>query len=66
MEGDDMSIEDLLDRIEELFELNDILYIIGKDRRWLLQNKLLPYILEHREDFGDRLEENKWPSQEDL
>ena len=61
-----MSIEDLLDRIEELFELDDILYIIGKDRRWLLEHKLLPYILEHREDFGDRMEEYSWQSQEDL
>lgn len=61
-----MSLEDLLDRIEELFELDDILYIIGKDRRWLLEKKLLPYILKHREDFGDRMEENKWPAQEDL
>jgi hypothetical protein len=61
-----MSLEDLLDRIEELFELDDILYIIGKDRRWLLEKKLLPYILKHREDFGDRMEEFKWQSHEDL
>jgi hypothetical protein len=60
-----MSIDDLLDRIEELFELDDILYIIGKDRRWLL-NKLLPYILEHREDFGDREGGMEWPLSEDL
>ena len=60
-----MSIDDLLDRIEELFELDDILYIIGKDRRWLLEQKLLPYILEHREDFGDREGGKEWPSQDD-
>ena len=47
-------------------DLDDILYIIGKDRRWLLEKKLLPYILKHREDFGDRLEENTWPLQDDL
>lgn len=60
-----MSIEDLLDRIEELFELDDILYIIGKDRRWLLEQKLLPFILEHREDFGDREGGMEWVSQDD-
>lgn len=60
-----MSIEELLDRIEELYELDDILYIIGKDRRWLLEQKLLPFILEHREDFGDREGGMEWQPQED-
>lgn len=60
-----MSVEELLDRIEELYELDDILYIIGKDRRWLLEQKLLQFILEHREDFGDREGGMEWVSQED-
>jgi hypothetical protein len=45
-----MSTEELLDRIEDLFEIEDVLYIIGKDKRWLLK-RLLPLILKHAEDF---------------
>lgn len=47
-----MSVEELLDRIEDLYDIEDVLYIIGKDKRWLLR-KLLPHLIEHREDFGD-------------
>lgn len=46
-----LEVKDLLDRIEDVFEIEDVLYIIGKDKRWLLK-KLLPYIMKHIEDFG--------------
>lgn len=45
-----LEVVDLLDRIEDVFEIEDVLYIIGKDKRWLLK-KLLPYILKHQEGF---------------
>lgn len=45
-----LEVVDLLDRIEDVYEIEDVLYIIGKDKRWLLK-KLLPYILRHEEDF---------------
>ena len=45
-----LEVKDLLDRIEDVFDIEDVLYIIGKDKRWLLE-KLLPYILKHQEDF---------------
>ena len=45
-----LEVKDLLDRIEDVFEIEDVLYIISKDKRWLLK-KLLPYILKHQEDF---------------
>lgn len=50
MEGFNMPIEDLLDRIEDIYDIEDVLYIIGKDKRWLLK-KLLPYIFKHQGDF---------------
>lgn len=56
MEGFRMSVEELLDRIEDLYDIEDVLYIIGKDKRWLLK-KLLPHLLKHREDFGDYSDE---------
>ena len=46
-----LEVKDLLDRIEDVFEIEDVLYIIGKDKRWLLK-KLLPHIMKHAEDFG--------------
>jgi hypothetical protein len=45
-----MPIEDLLDRIEDIYDIEDVLYIIGKDKRWLLK-KLLLYIIKHQGDF---------------
>jgi hypothetical protein len=45
-----LEVRDLLDRVEDVFEIEDVLYIIGKDKRWLLK-KLLPYILKHAEEF---------------
>ena len=45
-----LEVNDLLDRIEDIYDIEDVLYIIGKDKRWLLK-KLLPYIIKHQEDF---------------
>lgn len=45
-----MEIRDLVDRIEDIYDIEDVLYIIGKDKRWLII-KLLPLILKHKEDF---------------
>lgn len=57
MEGYRMSaqivdVDDLLDRIEDLYTADDVLYIIGKDLRWFLRQHLA-LILKHRRDFGD-------------
>lgn len=45
-----MSKKELLERIEDLYDYDDILYIIGKDKMWLLQ-QIQEEILEHRKDF---------------
>lgn len=45
-----LEVNDLLDRIEDIYDIEDVLYIIGKDKRWLLK-KLLPLIVKHAEDF---------------
>lgn len=45
-----MSKKELLERIEDLYDYDDILYIIGKNKMWLLQ-QIQEEILEHRKDF---------------
>ena len=50
MEGFDMLTRELLERINDLYDIDDILYIIGRDRLWLLR-QIKEDILEHREDF---------------
>lgn len=50
MEGHHMLTRELLERIEELYDIDDILYIIGRDRRWLL-NRIKEELLEHKDDF---------------
>lgn len=50
MEGYAMFTRELLERIEELYDIDDILYIIGRSRLWLL-HQIKEEILEHREDF---------------
>lgn len=50
MEGYTMLTRELLERIEELYDIDDILYIIGRSRLWLLY-QIKEEILEHREDF---------------
>lgn len=45
-----MLTRELLEYIAEIYDLDDILYILGRDRLWLLE-KIKEDILEHREDF---------------
>lgn len=45
-----MLVRELLERINDLYDIDDILYIIGRDRLWLL-NRIKEDILIHREDF---------------
>lgn len=45
-----MLTRELLERINDLYDIDDILYIIGRDRLWLLR-QIKEDILEHREDF---------------
>lgn len=39
-----------IERLAETYEIDDILYILGKDRFWLL-NKIRHELIEHRKDF---------------
>ena len=50
-----MLTKDLLNYIEDTYDYDDILYIIGKDKAWLLR-KIKEEILAHKEDFfeGDK------------
>ena len=50
-----MLTKDLLNYIEDTYDYVDILYIIGKDKAWLLR-KIKEEILAHKEDFfeGDK------------
>jgi len=45
-----MEDNSFLDYVEEVFSLDDILYIIGKDKRWLLE-QIYEDLIDHREDF---------------
>lgn len=42
--------EELLEYIADIYEVDDILNILNKDKMWLLE-KIKEEILEHREDF---------------
>lgn len=44
--------EDFLDYIEDAYDYDDILYIIGKDKRWLLR-QISEELRQHRRDFFD-------------
>ena len=50
MERYEMLTRDLLERIEELYDIDDILYIIGRSRLWLLP-QIEDEIMMHQEDF---------------
>lgn len=50
MEGYVMFIRDLLRYIEDVYTIDDVLYIIGKDYHWLLR-QIKDELLDHREDF---------------
>jgi len=45
-----MFVKQFIEHVAETYELDDVLYIIGKDRIWLL-NKLREELLQHRKDF---------------
>lgn len=45
-----MEDNSFLDYVEEVFSLDDILYIIGKNKRWLLE-QIYEDLIDHREDF---------------
>lgn len=45
-----MLTKDLLNYIEDTYDYDDILYIIGKDKSWLLR-KIKEEILAHKDDF---------------
>lgn len=45
-----MLAKQFIEHVAETYELDDVLYIIGKDRIWLL-NKLREELLQHRKDF---------------
>lgn len=42
--------KDFLDYVDEIFPIEDVLYIIGKDKRWLLK-QIYDELLEHKKDF---------------
>lgn len=44
--------EDFLEYIEDTFDYDDILYIIGKDKRWLLR-QIAEELRQHQKDFFD-------------
>ncbi len=45
-----MSIKELLDRIVDTHSIEDVLYIIGKDERWLL-SRIVDEVLKHKDEF---------------
>lgn len=45
-----MSYRDLVTYILSVFSIEDVLYIIGKDEEWLL-DQIKDEILDHKEDF---------------
>ena len=45
-----MFVKQFIEHIAETYEIDDVLYIIGQDRIWLL-NKIREELLQHRKDF---------------
>lgn len=45
-----LSLQDLIQRIANLYSIEDVLYILGKDTEWLLY-KIKTELLEHKEEF---------------
>lgn len=52
MEGYVMFVKQFIEHIADTYEIDDVLYIIGKDRVWLL-NKISDELLQHRKDLFD-------------
>lgn len=47
-----MLAKQFIEHVADTYELDDVLYIIGKDREWLL-SKIQEELLQHRKDFFD-------------
>ena len=47
-----MLVKQFIEHVAEAYEIDDVLYIIGQDRVWLL-NKIREELLQHRKDFFD-------------
>jgi hypothetical protein len=45
-----LSLQDLIQRIANLYSIEDVLYILGKDTEWLLY-RIKTELLEHKEEF---------------
>lgn len=45
-----MSIQDLIDYIIDTYTVDDVLYMIGKDERWLYE-KIIEELLEYKEEL---------------
>lgn len=50
MEGYIMSVDDFIDYIIDKYSLEDVLYILGKDERWLLR-RIKEELLDNRDAF---------------
>lgn len=50
MEALRLSLQDLIQRIANLYSIEDVLYILGKDTEWLLY-RIKTELLEHKEEF---------------
>ncbi len=47
-----MLVKQFIEHVAETYEIDDVLYIIGQDRVWLL-NKIRDELLQHRRDLFD-------------
>lgn len=45
-----LSLQDLIQRIANLYSIEDVLYILGKNTEWLLY-RIKTELLEHKEEF---------------
>lgn len=45
-----MLISDFIDQVEARYSIEDVLYLIGKDQRWLLY-RIREELLKHKDDF---------------
>lgn len=45
-----MLISDFIDQVEARYSIEDVLYLIGKDQRWLLY-RIRDELLKHKDDF---------------
>lgn len=45
-----MLISDFIDQVEARYSIEDALYLIGKDQKWLLY-RIRDELLKHKDDF---------------